>query len=187
MSPSPINRPTYGPMACGSPCGSHPATGSQAPKTDRVSSDSSLASLIVILCALEALLIWAAFEGVSSAFLLFAQIAFLVVASAAYHFCRWVFEDEECKQSAHSRSWFDDDDSSSAFSRRIVGSRASSSVAGALGAGAIGPGSSRKSGSTSSDSAGSAASFSGGADGGGAGSSCSGGCSCGGGAGCGGC
>ncbi len=178
MSPSPIKRPVYGPIACGSSCGSHPATASQAPKKGRVSSDSSLASLIVILCALEALLIWAAFEGVANAFLLFAQIAFFVAAAAGYRFCRWVFEDEEGKPS----------DSWSTFSERLGSSRTSGSVAGALGAGAIGLGSSRKGGSKSSDSAsaGCAASFGGGSDGGGSASSCGGGCSCGGGASCGG-
>lgn len=191
MSPRKINRPgpALGPIACstcrnsGDAPSSRRATGAQTP--NRGGKQSSLAFLIVFLCALEALLIWSAFGGASGVFLVWAQFALIIIASVGYRFYEWVFDDETVSSSSHHSSW--DYSPRSNFSERLHDSRSGSYAAGAAG---IGLAASSKKGSKSSDSSGCAASTPGsgcGTSDGGSGGGCGdGGGGCGGG-GCGGC
>ncbi|MBA3991875.1 MAG: hypothetical protein C0469_00010 [Cyanobacteria bacterium DS2.3.42] len=194
MSPSKIDRPgpALGPIACstcrnsGDAPGSRRTAGAQTP--NRGGEQSSLAILIVFLCALEALLIWAASDSVSNAFILLAEIALIVIGCAGYRFYKWVFDDQSVSQSSRRTSsrlsFIDEFDTlpRDSFSERLRNSRSGTYAAGAAG---IGLGASDKNNSKSSDSSGCAASTPVSSCGGGA-FTCGGGCSCGGG-GCGGC
>lgn len=190
MSPSKIERPgpALGPIACGN-CrssgdtpGNRRSAGEQTP--NRGGMQSSLAILIVFLCALEALLIWAAFGGAAGVFLVWAQFALIVVAVAGNSFYKWVFDDESVNPP--SRHGAGDYSPSDSFSERLQNSRSDTYAAGAVavGAGLFGSSEKKKS-SKSGDSSGCSASTPGSSCGGGA-STCGGGCSCGGGSGCGG-